>query len=108
MPDLQTSPTGDVLRRIGPNLRNPYLCNWDHGVAHALADLLDAHAHAADAQRIAEHLVGLGDGELDKPAGTAAVELSRALLRSFGHTCADTDDPCRQCAARVPTEADVR
>lgn len=33
-----------VLRRMVPYLRNPYLCNWDHAVAHALADWLERTA----------------------------------------------------------------
>ncbi len=107
MPDLETSPAGDLLRRIGPNLRHPLLCNWDHDVAHAIADLLDELALSADAQRIAECIVGLDEGELRKPADAAAVVLARALLRSFGHTCADTTDPCRQCAASVHTAEDL-
>jgi len=51
------------LRRLLDALRSPFLCNWDPGVAHATADLLDDPATR------------------DTPG---CQTLARALLRSFG------------------------
>ena len=96
--------TADLLRRVVPNLRSPYLCNWDHAVAHALADLLESvAAEAEDAE------TGSDGADLSAFDGLHrnAVTTARALLRSFGHTCADSDEPCRSCAIRVPTPEDA-
>lgn len=88
-----------LLRRAATLLRNPYLCNWDHAVAHALADWL---ADTADLQNIA-------DLNRDEVHGLDhAVAVTRALLRSFGHSCGDRpDEPCSSCRHRVPTPADL-
>lgn len=84
----------DLLRRAAALLRNPFLCNWDDAVAHALAGALDAADHRA------QHLTGLSQsGALD----AAMVDVARALLWAFGHTCGDDPGPCSSCALRVPT-----
>lgn len=57
----------DPLHRAAALLRNPLLCNWDHAVAHAIADLLE----------LAE------DPTTTVPAD-AFEKLAKALLRSFG------------------------
>lgn len=88
--------TADLLRRAATLLRNPYLCNWDHNVAHAIADWL---ADVAELQAIAD----LGRDEVSSL--DHAVTVARALLRSFGHSCGDRpDEPCRSCALVVVAE----
>lgn len=87
------------LRRAATLLRNPYLCNWDHAVAHAIACWL---ADTAELQEIAEL-------NRDEVSGLDhAIEVTQALLRSFGHTCGDKPDvPCSSCALRVPPPEDA-
>jgi len=92
--------TADLLRRAVTLLRDPYLCNWDHPVAHAIAGWL---ADAAELQEIAD----LGRDEVSSL--DHAVAVTRALLRSFGHTCGDQPDvPCSPYKLRVPTPEDAR
>lgn len=67
--------SADLLRRAAILLRNPYLGNWDHGVAHAIADWLE---DIAELQSIAEL-------NRDEVSGLDhAVAVARALLRSMG------------------------
>lgn len=91
--------TAALLRRAARALRNPYLCNWSHDVAHAIADWL---ADTADLQEIA-------DRGRDEVSGLDhAVTVARALLRSFGHECADSDEACRSCALTPAAEDDAK
>ncbi len=90
--------SADVLRRAAKALRSPYLCNWDPAVSSALADLIDAHAVGVDARIEAETHVGVPAGAIRQRDEVAAVDLAAALLRSWGHDCADRpDEPCRTC-----------
>lgn len=41
----------DLLTKAAEDLRHPMLCNWDPGVAHALADLFDARAQTLGGDR---------------------------------------------------------
>jgi hypothetical protein len=95
----------DLLRRAATLLRNPYLANWDHGVAHAVANLLASVAAEAED-------VGLGTGNADLSAFDGlhrnALDTAQALLRSFGHTCGDQPDvPCSPCKLRLPEPEDA-
>lgn len=95
--------TADLLRHAATALRSPMLCNWDHAVAHALADWLDLQARSEDAAREAERHVGVEPYTISTPRDAAGYTVARALLRSFGHTCAGSDGPCRACALTAPT-----
>jgi hypothetical protein len=86
--------TAVLLRRAATLLRNPYLCNWDHAVAHALAAAMDEVAKAVRLSRDFESRLGYSE----------LIATARALLLSFGHTCGDSDSPCRSCALTVPAE----
>ncbi len=86
-----------LLRRAATNLRDPLLSNWSTGVALALADWL---TEVADVQEIAD----LNRDEVF--ALDHAVATARALLRSWGHDCADDPDgPCQTCKATAADEA---
>lgn len=93
--------TAALLRRAARALRNPYLCNWSEEVAHTLAVWLD---------QAAEEEVERAFGVFHPRSHSGAVVTARALLRSFGHECADTDEPCRTCAMTPEpmTEGDQR
>lgn len=80
-------------------LVQPLLCNWDHAVAHSLADVLETAAGRS------ERMAGLGQPDVLE---VSVVELAKALLRSFGHTCGDEpDEPCSPCALRVLAPEDA-
>lgn len=96
--------TVDHLRRAAALLRNPYLANWDHAVAHALADWLDLHARSEDAAREAERHVGVEPYAISTKHAEAGYVVARALLWSFGHTCGvRPDEPCSSRELHVPT-----
>lgn len=79
--------SAELLQRAAARLRNPLLCNWDRGVAHALAGAMDEVAKAVRFGPDMEHRLGYGE----------LIETARALLRSLGHDCPNSDGRCRTC-----------
>lgn len=70
-------------RRAAENLRSPYLCNWDPGVAQALAELLEESAAEAEAGR----------------ANARAALVARRLLESWGMVGRTDEEPTASTGA---------
>lgn len=106
----------DELRRVVPYLRDKFLCNWDHAVAHALADWLEdtANAFAAMVKADTPECPNCGEGCAGHPEAnfcdrcgeavespdyapchcwTKALATARALAISFGLTPAQLELP---------------
>lgn len=60
----------DLLTTAAEQLRSPHLCNWDPGVAHALADTMEKVARIIRLDRNMVHRVGYGE----------VVEVARAFM----------------------------
>lgn len=93
------------LRRAAVALRSPYLCNWDSGVADALATVFDRTAEALPTLQSLQRCGRITEPHLAHLADLMeTVRLARTLLGSFGHTCGEQPAvPCRSCELTAAT-----